>query len=218
MGRRKGFYSVSDVEALKFDPIPFGEKFANLLGAREPGGFWIVYGKSGHGKTRFALELANEFDRLGKRVLFVSLEMGMTNILQQEMEAAGLRGGINRLMINGGMGIAELDALMKRQRGPSVVIVDSLQYWQDAYNVNFEELFALKNKYRRRTFIMLSHVEGREVEGRIAYQVKRDSMVRILVEGFKAILKGRGKGGCTGEYVIWDEGAARYWLKDNAKE
>ena len=43
---------------------------------RNPGA-WIVYGKSGQGKTSFTFQLAREFDRIGYKVLFISLEMGV---------------------------------------------------------------------------------------------------------------------------------------------
>ena len=37
-----------------------------------------------------------------------------------------------------------------------------------------------------------------------------DATLKIWVEGFKAFSKGRFIGQ-TGEFTIWDEGAARYW-------
>lgn len=214
MGRRKNFFSVKDVEGLQFDNAPFSSRFSDLLGERELGGMWIIYGKSGMGKTRFALELAKEFDRMGEKVLFLSLEMGLSSILRQEIAAAGIRGGINRIAFKESMSPEELMTLLKKQRSATMVFIDSVQYWQQEYDVTFETLLALRRRYPKKTFVFLSHVEGKEVEGRLAYQIKRDAMVRLQVEGFKTILKGRGKGGETGEYIIWPEGAAKYWLKD----
>lgn len=215
MGRVKSVYSVADVEAMRWETVKFTQRFAELLGDVVTGGVWMIYGKSGHGKTRFALELAREFAGIGKRVLFVSLEMGLSKALQNELEGAGIRGGTSKMMIKEDVSPEELNKLMRSAHTPDVVIVDSLQYWQEQTGVAFEAIWQMKRRFKKKTFVFLSHVEGKEVEGKLAYQVKRDSMVRILVEGFKAIFKGRGKGGSTGEYVIWAEGAERYWLEDN---
>ena len=49
----------------------------DAFGKRQKSGAWIVYGKSGQGKTSFTFQLAREFDRIGYKVLFISLEMGV---------------------------------------------------------------------------------------------------------------------------------------------
>ena len=215
MGRKKRCYSVKDVEAMRWKCMELSPKFADLLGEKEEQGMWIIYGKSGQGKTRFALELAKEFGRMGKKTMLMSLEMGMSLALQGEMDAAGLRGGIHKITVYERLSPEELEAVLARQRSPKVVIIDSVQYWQAEYGVTWEQVLALRRRFYSKIFVFLSHVEGKEVEGRLAYMVKRDCSVRLLVEGFKALFIGRGKGGRTGEYVIWEEGAARYWLKDS---
>lgn len=50
--------------------------------------------------------------------------------------------------------------------------------------------------------------------GKAAKSVMYDASLKIWVEGYKAISKGRFIGK-TGEYVIWDDGARGYWGTDD---
>ena len=218
MAREVEYFYLKEVANRKFVHYDFSERFHDLLGDRVVGATWIIYGKSGQGKTRFALELAREFERQGKSVLFASLEMGISKIFLDEIKEAGILPGNSAMKLCEAIKLDELKTLLKKQRSPSVVIVDSIQYWDAEENLEFSELLRLFKRCSKTTFVFLSHVEGKEVEGKLAYQIKRECDTRILIEGFKAILTGRGKGGKTGEYVIWEEGAARYWLKDNDNE
>ena len=84
-------WSIKNIEDRKYDFVPFSPRFADLFGKTEATGNWIVYGKSGQGKSSFCLQLAKEFDEIGKKVLFVSLEMGDSYDFQQALANAGIR-------------------------------------------------------------------------------------------------------------------------------
>lgn len=210
--------SLYNLEQKKYRYIDFSEPFAEAFGNRERGGIWIVYGKSGHGKTSFVFSLAKEFDRLGMRVLFVTLEMGFCSDFQSMLLDADIRSTTSDIQFCDSLTADELADQMKKQRSPDVVIIDSLQYFSDQYGATAEQIIDLRKKFRNKIFIYVSHVEGREVEGKVAYHVKRDSFVRIQVEGFRAIYRGRGKAGPRGYYTVWEEGAANYWLQNDKKQ
>ena len=210
--------SIANIEDKKYDYIPFEGEFAEAFGHRERGGIWIIYGKSGMGKTRFTLDLAREFDRIGYSVLFATLEMGICSDFHSELQAAGIRSRMQRIKFVDEISVSDLDRYLSKQRSPDVVFIDSIQYFTDQFEAKAEEIIQLRKKYRPKIFVFISHVEGKEVEGKAAYIVKRDSFVRIQVEGFRAIYKGRGRGGEKGYYTIWEEGASRYWLEGNIKE
>ena len=89
--------SIANIEDKKYDYIPFEGEFAEAFGHRERGGIWIIYGKSGMGKTRFTLDLAREFDRIGFNVLFATLEMGICSDFHNELQAAGIRSRLQRI-------------------------------------------------------------------------------------------------------------------------
>lgn len=214
--------SLYSLEQKKYRYIDFSDPFRQAFGNREEGGIWIVYGKSGQGKTSFVFALAKEFDRLKYRVLFASLEMGFCSDLQNMLQDVGIRSTTtDNIQFCDSLTTEELEEQLKKQRSPDVVIIDSLQYFADQYGATAEKIIKLRKTYRKKIFVFVSHVEGREVEGKVAYHVKRDSFVRIMVEGFRAMYMGRGKAGPMGYYTVWDEGASRYWLqnkKDNEDE
>lgn len=207
--------TLYNLEKKKYNYIPFSKPFEEAFGKREKGGIWIIYGKSGHGKTRFVMDLAKEFDRMGYNVLFAVLEMGFCSDLKQMLTDCGISSKTNDIQFTDSLTTNDIEEQLKKQRSADVVIVDSLQYFVDQQGATDEDIIDLRKRYRKRIFVYVSHVEGREVEGKAAYHVKRDSFVRIQVEGFRAIYKGRGKGGSRGYYTIWEEGASNYWLQND---
>ena len=90
--------SISNIEERKYSYIPFSKPFSEAFGNREKGGNWIVYGKAGQGKTRFILQLAKEFDRMGYRVLVASLEMGFCADFQKDLKDAGIRSKVQKIV------------------------------------------------------------------------------------------------------------------------
>ena len=55
----------------------------------------------------------------------------------------------------------------------------------------------------------------KEVQGTVAYRVKRDCFSRIEVNGFCARYMSRGVPGPKGFYVVWKEGYERCWLRNS---
>lgn len=208
--------SVKNIEDAKFQYIPFDGEWYQAFGTPERSGCWIIYGKSGQGKTHFALLLARKLDELGMRVLFVSLEMGaLHDDFQTELARAGIRSGISRIQFSEECeGIEDIEKEISKQRSADVVFVDSVQYLGDQCGVKAKEIIALRRKYPKKMFIFISHVEGKEVEGPMAYDVKKDAFRRIYIEGFKASHISRGSGGPRGYFIIWDKGYQRYWLEN----
>ena len=209
-------WSVKNIEDRKYDFIPFSPRFASLFGQTELTGNWIVYGKSGQGKSSFCLQLAKEFDEMGKRVLFVSLEMGDSYEFQQSLRRAGITGGNSNILFTGECPPDELAGYLEKQRSADVVMVDSLQYFIDMYRVKATDFIALRNRFRKKVFIYISHMKGNEVDGETAYDLKKDAFKRVYIEHFKAVYKGRGNGGDPGFYVIWPKGYREFWLEDGS--
>lgn len=210
--------SIANIEEKRFDTLPFSPEFEDAFGQRERGGIWMVYGKSGQGKTRFVLDLAKEFDRQGLKVMMATLEMGFCKDFKAELHEAGIRSKIHHITFCESLTIDELSDALAKQRSPDVVIIDSIQYFVNQYDATAEQMIELRKKYKKKIFVYVSHVDGKEVDGKAAYMVKRDSFVRILVEGFRAIYIGRGKAGPIGYYTIWKEKADLYWVKNNGNE
>ena len=205
--------SLRNIEDKKYEFIPFTGRWYDLFGKTEFTGNWIVYGKSGKGKTSFCLQLAKELDEMGKRVMFISLEMRDTYEFQEALKKVGISSQINKILVSSACTLKDLDDLLSKQRSPDVIFFDSLQYFIDMNKLKKTDFIELRNKYEKKVFVYISHMKGNEVEGDTAYDVKKDAFKRVYVNNFKAIYTARGEGGPKGYYVVWEKGYNRYWLK-----
>lgn len=201
--------SPQDVARMKFDTLPFEEEFAEAFGAPERRGVWIMWGASGSGKTSMAMLLAKELTKYG-RVAYNSLEQGASLAIQQSFERLKMhevRRGSFLLLSE------DLDTLserLTRKQAPDFVVIDSLQYT----GLDYKGYRKFKDKHRNKLIIFVSHAEGQKTEGRTATKVQYDADMKIFVEGYRAVSKGRFFGREGAYYTIWEEGASRYWLNE----
>lgn len=179
----------------------------NLLGNPKNRGVWFVWGNSGNGKTEFVLQLIARLGEIAP-TLYVSLEEDMDDEhLHDAIRRNGLDDTNRRIRISQDT-IEELSERLARPKSPRVVVVDTIQYWQLTYEAYQE----LTKRHPAVLFVFISHVspDGRQPDGKVAMRIKRDSNLRIWIEGYKAFNMGR-TAGVTNEYTIWPEGAERYW-------
>ncbi len=196
--------NVRDILSKKYRSFPFMGAWADAFGQPERVGVWFVWGNSGNGKTSFVMQLIKELCRYD-RVIFDSLEEGTGLTLQQSIMRFGMSEVGSRLTIVN----ESMDALMERlgkQKSVSIVVIDSFQYTQMSYR----DYIQLKTRFPDKLLIFLSHAAGVRPKGGAAVSVMYDATLKIWVEGYKAFSKGRFIGS-TGEFTIWDVGAARYW-------
>ena len=93
---------------------------------------------------------------------------------------------------------------LRKQRSPKVVIIDSLQYT----GLTYTEYKALRDEFRSKLFIFISHANGGSPKGAVANSVKYDAFVKVYVEGYRAYPQSRYGGNVP--YTVWPEGAAKY--------
>ncbi|MDT8412676.1 MAG: AAA family ATPase [Vicingaceae bacterium] len=199
-------YSIRDIETKKFQSIRLADDFQKLIGKPELCGSWIIFGDSGNGKTRFALELAKSLARF-KKVAYNSLEEGISLSLSKaikEINFSKVQGNFQLLQQES---IQQLEERLKRQRSPQVVIIDSLQF-SGLDKLSYK---ALTKRYAKKLFIFISHAEGKLPQGSTAKAVRYDSNVKVFVKGYKAFAVSRYGGGTP--YIIWHDGAEKYWNK-----
>jgi len=173
------------------------------LGEVELTGSWIVWGGSANGKTRFALQLAKALAK-HVRVAYDSLEEGLSLSMQHAIEDVGFADVKRNFILLDGEGIDELKERLRKQRSPKVVIIDSLQYT----GLTYTEYKALRDEFRSKLFIFISHAEGHNPKGAVANSVKYDAFVKVYVEGYRAYPQSRYGGNVP--YTVWPEGAAKY--------
>ena len=199
--------SIEQIYKKKFDVFNFEGEWAASFGQPETNGVWLVYGLSGHGKTSFNMQLSRYLCSF-KRVQYNTLEEGARKSFRDAMQRNNMHLAKYRFSINS----EDYDDLLKRienRKGHRIIVVDSLQY-----------LGITKSEYRQLTrtatqhkklIIFVSHARGRKPLGALAEFVEYDADVKIRVEGFTAFVKSRYGGGA--DYIIWSEGAAKYWNK-----
>ena len=93
------------------------------------------------------------------------------------------------------------------------MVIDSFQYTQ----MSFKDYQEFKNRHRDKLIIFISQADGNRPSGRTAVSVMYDATLKIWVEGYRAISKGRYFGS-KGYYTIWEERAKVYWGEEQKEK
>lgn len=196
--------SVSELETTKFAALAFDGEWESFLGLPERSGAWLIWGASGNGKTRFALQLAKYMTRFGK-VAYNALEEGVSLSLRKACKETGMSEVKKRIIFLDKEPVFELKERLSKRKSPDIIIIDSVQYT----GMKYSDYTQLKDQFRNKLFILISHADGKEPAGRVAKSIRFDVSVKIRVEGYKAFPVSRYGGG--EEYIIWEDGAYKYW-------
>ena len=206
-GKDESAKSVEDILRYKPRAMPFEGAWLDSFGAPERGGCWLVWGSSGNGKTRFALQLCRYLTRFG-RVAYDSLEEGMSLSFQNAIKAVNMREVARRFVMLHKEPADALRARLKKHKSPDVVVIDSVQY----SGLNKDTAKALVDEFPRKLFIFISHAEGKNPAGRTATAIRFHADVKLYVEGYRIVAPvSRFKEGECAPFTIWEEGARRYW-------
>lgn len=203
--------SVSELLNKKYKLFDFQGEWKDAFDCPERYGVWFIWGNSGNGKTTFVLELVKYLATFVK-VAYNSLEEGAAHTMQKSFRNVGMSEVAKRVMLIQGESIEDTIQRMLKKKSPDVIVIDSFQYAQLSYKSYLE----MKKKLQKKLIILISHAEGKQPAGRAARSVMFDATLKIYIEGYKAISKGRYIGS-TGEYVIWPEGVIKYYgsIKNN---
>lgn len=199
-------YSASEVLAKKVPSIPFEGRWREAFGEPGRAGVWLIWGQSANGKSSFAMQLAKELCRYGK-VAYNSLEESLSLSFQKNMERCRMYEESGRFLVLDREPIEELSKRLEKQRSPDFVIIDSLQYT----GLNYNDYKRLKEAHPKKLFIFVSHADGDKPKGATADKVQYDADMKILVQGYRAICKGRFIPEAGKHYSIWAEAEAKYW-------
>jgi hypothetical protein len=194
----------------KFPVMEFTGEWQQAFGKPATHGSWLVWGASGSGKTRFAVQLCKYLSKFGK-VAYDSLEEGYGVSLQRAFRETNMEEVGSRVTVLDKEPMPELKKRLKKQKSPDIVIIDSFQYTRMTY----EDYIRLKEEFPRKLFIFISHADGHDPRGAAAQSVRYDCEVKIRVEGYRATAVSRFGG--KSSYTIWHEGAAMYWSEGQTK-
>lgn len=184
------------------------EKMKHSFGDLVDNFIMFIWGHSGNGKTNFLMQLLRVLIIYGK-VLYISLEEGteasIVATVRRHLTAEDFEGKVH--FADHEMTYDKLMVFLARKKSAKFVIIDSLQYW----NIDYEQYKALKERFKKKTFIFISHAEGKHPQGSTAKRIKYDASVKVFVEGYVAQVVSRYGG--NQPYVIWEEGARKRWGK-----
>lgn len=205
MGRA---YSPAQVLRMKKRVLELEGEWYEAFGTPERAGVWFISGDSGNGKTSFVIQLALMLSDFGK-VLVDSMEEGLGLSMQNHIRRFNLQEASRRIKFLDCDPVDEVSERLLKPKSPDFVIIDSFQHSQLTYKAYLD----FKKKHRNKLIIFISQVDGHQPAGRSAKRVMFDASLKIWVEGYRAISKGRFIGP-RGYYTIWQEGADRYGWKD----
>lgn len=195
---------VREFLSMKFDTLPFEGEWYEAFGTPESRGVWLVWGKSGSGKTSFVMMLCKELCKYG-RVVYDSLEEGFCLAMQNTVRRFGMM-EVNRRFLLTCETMEELSLRLNRQKAPNFVVIDSLQYT----GLTFPKFKKFKDQHKDKLLIFISHASGENPAGRTAVQVLHNACMKIYVEGKRAKCHGRTIGP-KGYYDVWPEEAEKYF-------
>ena len=191
--------SLDQVLRTRFKVLPFEGEWKDAIGCPELTGSWIIWGNSGNGKTRFALQLCKYLCQFG-RVAYDSLEEGVSVSLVKAIKETHMMEVRRKFVVLDKEPIDQLTERLERPKSPDIVCVDSLQYT----GMSYEQYKALKERFPKKPFIWIRHADGTLPEGRVAKKVRFDSNVKVFVQAYRADPVSRYGGGKP--YIIWEEG------------
>jgi len=167
----------------------------------------IVWGMSGNGKSNFLMQFLKVLIKYGK-VLYVSLEEGHEASIVETIKrhlGEDCEGQIH--FADHEMSYDKLMVVLAKKKSAKFIIIDSLQYW----NITYEQYKALKQRFKKKTFIFISHAEGKLPLGSTAKSIMYDAGIKVWVTGYLALIKCRYGG--NKPYIIWEQGAKKFWGK-----
>ena len=191
---------------MQIPSFPFEGAWEKAFGHPDRTGTWIIWGNSGNGKSSFVMPLAKYLCRFA-RVAYDSLEESTGLSLKNSLIRHRMEEVNRRFVILDRESMEELSDRLSKRRSPEIVIIDSFQY----SGLTYATYKAMKEKHSNKLLIFISHAEGMNPEGRAAKKVAYDADVKIFVQGFRAMCKGRFITAPGNYYTIWEEGAAKYW-------
>lgn len=199
--------SIGELYKLKFNTLPFEGEWLGLIGTPEIAGSWIIWGNSGNGKTRFALQLAKYLCGFTK-VYYNTLEEGEKLTFKKACKENAME-SVKTTFRYGKDKLPALIARLEKRRSPSVIVIDSLQH----FRIGKKEYYDLMERFPKKLFIFISHARGQEPKGEVADEIRYNSDVKIRVERFIARPVENTRYGGHKPYVIWEEGAMKSEMK-----
>lgn len=170
----------------------------------------IVYGRSGNGKTEYCIQMAKYLAGFGK-VLWLSYEQGHGVDLQNAINRNNMHEVSGNFLVadptedlkKGVTFLEDLDKTLSKRNSPDFIFIDSVDYTR----FKWEDYEFLKRKYgKKKGFIFISHIKGREPKSTIGQDIKYDGHIGTVVRDYIAY-HDKNRFSSFEPYVIYEERA-----------
>lgn len=199
--------NVDNILNKKFELMHFHGAWRRSYRQPAKKGTWLMWGRSGHGKTTHAFQLAKYLCNFGK-VYYNTIEEGLSPTIQATVKRLQYGQVKGRFFLLDKEPISMMKERLREKRSAQFNFIDSLQYSR----MSKDDYIALKDEFPDKLFIFISHADNTEPAGATADFIRYDSDVKIYIEGFRAITTSRY--GSTEDYDIWPAESAQYYLQN----
>ena len=199
----------TNLQNTRHDAMEFTGRWRESFGRPSPQGVWMLYGKSGSGKTAFALQLAKYLTGFG-RVLYWSIEQGNSASFQRAWKREGMRECGSGIMIaDDGEDIKGIEALMLKKRGPRILIIDSLTPLR-AKKFGIAEFDGLRKRLKGKLLIWIGHERRGLPDTVVGDYILKLADLKMRALGFRVMTNARS-GESLRDFTVWEKGSAEYW-------
>lgn len=168
-------------------------------------GVWFIWGGSGSGKSTFILMLCKILATLGFKVFL--------NLMEEETDDTDFIDRINLLEMNEiednflarSYEYNDLVIYLKRKNSAKVVVIDSATYFFES----FEQYKEFKKMFKDKIIIITGHANGKNPKYSLEDSIMFDAKMKIFVNGYLALCRGRTIGPNGGRFIIWEDGYRR---------
>ena len=206
--------SNKNVVGARFKAAGFTGAWFASFGKPELRGAWLIFGTSGGGKTHLTLALLKYLSQFVDRMAYDTLEQGLSLSFQNAWKNAAMHEVGPRVIVLEKEPVEELRVRLKKRKSPDVIVIDSITALAGFTRPVFTRLVA---DFPNKLFIFVAHEERKMPYPAVARHVRKLADVKVRVEGYKAFVTTRfqgeaGEGGA--DFIIWEEGAGRYWAEN----
>ncbi len=198
-------YNINDLKKRQFNTFDFRHQFLDSFGTPERNGVWLIWGHSGNGKTRLALQLAKYLATFTK-VYYNTREEGARLSFYHALQDVGMEAVGNNFQFQNET-YEQMTARISRKRSAKVVFIDSLQYLR----INIKQYIELKQSHPDKLFVITSHATNSEPKGSVANSIMYDADIKVFVKDFVGNIRSRFGG--NKPFTIWEEGARNATLE-----
>lgn len=199
--------TVRNMIDMKIKRLPFTGAWFNAFGRPDATGTWFIYGNSSNGKTSFSLRLTKYLAELGLKVVYLSMEEFGADSLREAIIREELPETCEgKILFPPPETFEAFVERVESPKSPDVYIIDTIQRFRK--QLDPETYYSFVERNPGKLFIIMSHVEGKDPDGKLAIEIMRDARLKIFIEGQIAFSKGRSIGPKKA-FVIWEETAIR---------